>query len=79
MLLFYCFRGKEWLAALLRAELLHLDRNGGLPFADIRDHVSARRGSARVVNATTAAHQTPAHDAARWFCELDWVVDGIRE
>ena len=36
-------------------------------------------GSANVVKAASTAHRTPVHDAARWFCELDWVVDGIRE
>ena len=36
-------------------------------------------GSANVVSATSAAHRTPVHDAARWFYELDWAVDGIRE
>ena len=35
--------------------------------------------SANVVKATSAAHRTPVHDDARWFCELDWPVDGIRE
>ena len=28
---------------------------------------------------TSTAHCPPVHDAVRWFCELDWVVDGIRE
>jgi len=36
-------------------------------------------GSANVVKATSAAHRTPVHDADRRFCELEWMVDGIRE
>ena len=28
-------------------------------------------GSANVVKATSVAHRTPVHDAARWFCEFD--------
>jgi hypothetical protein len=32
------------------------------------------QGSANVVKATSAAHRTPVHDAARWFCELDWMA-----
>ena len=36
-------------------------------------------GSANVVTATSAAHRTPVHGDAGWFCELDGKVDGIRE
>ena len=31
------------------------------------------------VQATSAAHRTPVRDVDRWFWELDWIVDGIRE
>ena len=30
------------------------------------------------MKATSAADRTPVHYADRSFCELDWVVDGIR-
>ncbi len=36
-------------------------------------------GSANVVKAASVAWRTLTHDAERWFCELDWMVDGIRE
>ena len=36
-------------------------------------------GSANVVKATSAAHRTPVHDAARWCREIDGRVDGDRE
>ena len=36
-------------------------------------------GGANVVKATSAAHRTPVHDDAGWFCELNWLLDGIRE
>ena len=36
-------------------------------------------GSANVVEATSAAHRTPVHDAAGCVCELDGKFDGIRE
>ena len=36
-------------------------------------------GTANVVKATSAAHRTPVHYADRWFCELDGMVDGVRE
>ena len=35
--------------------------------------------SANVVKAASVAWRTLSHDAERWFCELDWMVDGIRE
>jgi hypothetical protein len=35
--------------------------------------------SANAVKATSPAHRTPVHDDTEWFCELDWVVDAIRE
>ena len=35
--------------------------------------------SANVVKATSAAHRTQVHDADRWFYELDWMIDGVRE
>ena len=36
-------------------------------------------GSANVVKATSAAWGPLTHHAERWLCELDWMVDGIRE
>ena len=36
-------------------------------------------GSANVVKAASVAHRTLIEDAERWFCELDWIVDSIRE
>ena len=36
-------------------------------------------GSANVVKAASVAWRPLTHDAERWFCELDWTVDGIRE
>ena len=32
---------------------------------------------ANVVKAISAAYRTPVHDADRWRCELDWMVDGV--
>ena len=29
-----------------------------------------------MVKATSATHRTPIHDAERWLCDLDWMVDG---
>ena len=37
------------------------------------------RGVGNVVEATSAAHRTPVHDAERSFCEIGGMVDGIRE
>ena len=36
-------------------------------------------GSANVVKAASIAWQPLAYDAERWFCERDWMVDGVRE
>ena len=36
-------------------------------------------GSANVVKAASVAWRRLTHVAESWFCELDWVVDGIRE
>ena len=36
-------------------------------------------GSANVVKAASVAWRPLTHDAERLFCELDWMVDGVRE
>ena len=36
-------------------------------------------GSARVVKVASVDWRPLTHDAERWFCELDWMVDGVRE
>jgi hypothetical protein len=35
-------------------------------------------GSKNVVDAAFVAWRPLTHDAERWFCELDRVVDGVR-
>ena len=34
-------------------------------------------GSANVVKAASVAWRPLTHDAERWSCELDWMVDGV--
>ena len=36
-------------------------------------------GSVNVVKAASVAWRLLTHDVERWMCELDWMVDGIRE
>jgi len=36
-------------------------------------------GSGNVVKAAPVAWRPLTHDTERWICELDWMVDGIRE
>ena len=36
-------------------------------------------GSANVVNSHLRCLGPLTHHAERWFCELDWMVDGIRD
>lgn len=36
-------------------------------------------GSANVVKAASVAWRPLTHNAERLFCELDWMVDGVRE
>ena len=35
--------------------------------------------SANVVNAASVAWRTLTHDAERWFCEFDRMIDGVGE
>ena len=36
-------------------------------------------GSANVVKAASVAWRQLTQDAERWFCELDWMIDGLRD
>lgn len=35
-------------------------------------------GSANLVEATSGSRRALTHDAERWSCELDGMVDGVR-
>ena len=56
----------------IHGEVMRGSQGGGVCLEELE-------GSANVVKATSAAHRTSVHDAERWFCELDGMVDGIRE
>ena len=46
---------------------------------DVYECLERLEGNANVVTAPPAAHRTPVHDDAGWFCGLDGKIDGIRE